>query len=157
MAVSACFLSPALVVLPLLFNQLSLALNHFALALAKITAYCAVGCNYAVARDVGRKRVALQCLPHGLCTAAANAPRKLAVRDGCACRNIQQFHVYPPLERCDSGAFFQSFAYIHAQSLSFDPFMSSRQSIAKLCDEGSLCGKLMRECKNSANYAVRQL
>ena len=57
MAVSACFLSPVLVVLPLLFNQLSLALNHFALALAKITAYCAVGCNYAVARDVGRKRV----------------------------------------------------------------------------------------------------
>ena len=121
MFIYAIVITNAIVLFPgrdsFLGEQPALALDEFPVALPAITAYRAIGCNDTVTGHQWSERIAPERLPHRLRTATTDAPRKLAISNGFARRDVQQFKVDTPLKRGNGGGEFQLLTYIHSSGL----------------------------------------
>lgn len=86
------------------FSQEShLLFDHLAGRLAIVAMHGTVGGDDTMAGDFGSERVLAEGLSYGLCTATTDAMSELAVGDGFAARDVEEFEVDAALELGDIG------------------------------------------------------
>lgn len=88
-----------------------LTLDLLALALAIETAEGAISSHDTMTGNMWRKRIAPQCLPNGLGTAAADAAGEFSISDSLATRHIEQFQIDATLKRGDGGGGLDKMTY----------------------------------------------
>ena len=103
-----CFL-----LFPFLLQKPALVLNHISPALAMESAKGTVRGNDSVARHIGRKGIAPECLSHGLGTTASYAPSQFAVGNGFSTWHVQEFQIHTPLKWGDVRGVKYPMPYVH--------------------------------------------
>ena len=96
-----------------LFTQkMPFPLNHLPFTLTMESTDATSRADNPMTGDIGRKRVALQCLANGLGTAAVYLMGKFLVGDCGATRHVQQGKIHLALKVCDVGVGLYYRAYI---------------------------------------------
>ena len=105
-----------LLLFPFLLQKPAFAINHFPLSFSMESAKGTVRGNDSVARHIGCKGVAPECLSHGLGTKASYASCQFAVGDGFSAWNVQEFQIHTPLEWCDVRGIKHPLSYVHVHT-----------------------------------------
>ena len=89
----------------LLLQELPLALDFRAIAMAVVAAKTAVAAHDTVTGHVRSKWISFEHLTHRLCRTASDSPGQFAIGNGLPCRNLKKFQIHPSLE----GRYFRGF------------------------------------------------